>query len=292
MATEEVPFSRFFPAISEVLSNERAVVVGGLPTDGLLTEGVIFCASERRIVIPDNARIPAKRSNRSMRDVDVMAFTDDRSVTAEIQANLTESLRLLGRRALVPEVSVSGYTSLEELGRTPWLQFVSQTIRTRDSVVLRAGRITMGMPPKAFEEPWRMSFGRSDRAPSIPVFAPPIHIGRYETRSLTGTRPKDQAKVNAMHDVLDRSTLPSSVRELAEPFDEFAARIKAELTFAEALRRGDPHIATIVLGVSALRFFEQQQWIVDAVQGGKGPIAVIAKRGLSQDDRTYGSTGV
>lgn len=293
MATEEVPFSRFFPALNEVLADEKAVVVGGLPTDGILTPGVLFCASERRIVIPDNApEIPAERGNGSMRDVDVMAFTGDQTITAEIQAALTQSLQALGQRALIPEVSVSGYTSPEELDQMLWLQFVSQTIRTPDSVVLRAGHITVGMPPKAFEEPWRMSFGRSDKAPSISVFAPPIHIGRYETRSLTGTRPKDRAKVNAMHDVLSRSTLPSSVRELAEPFDKFAARVKAELTFPEALRRGDPHIATIALGVSALRYFEQQQWIVDAVQGGRGPIAWFAKRGLSQDDRTYGSTSV
>ncbi len=288
---EQPTFAEYITPLSAALADERVAVVGGLPTHGLLAVGAAFRPEDRRVLVPRESLgdFPVLRPNGTVRDIDVIAFTDDPRRVQEVKDKINGAFN---GETVAPEVSVSGYDSVNTRHNS-WFDLVSKTIKdpATAQVVFTLGPVAVGMQVEGFEHTWGMSFGADDSAPAIPVLAPHMHVLRYVTRSVGGTRPRDIAKVSGMLKALEMADLPAKDVAVADPLMQFAQRLEDEFTLRHFNKTLDPRLLTMTLAKQLAKIYDGNAWFLNQIQSNSGLVGLVAKTYLEKT-QNYTSTAI
>ncbi|MEM9608374.1 MAG: hypothetical protein AAGA99_13190 [Actinomycetota bacterium] len=197
----------FVQALAERDDLPEVQIIGGNGSTALLDERTVIDLDRRTIVAPVDCDLPQHRPDGTLRDLDALVLSTDPVARDRVEALAEETI---GDRLAN---SVFGLKPLAELdwqrAHPAWSTArVFLGDRYVDTSEDPSGRIVDARGFKALY-PFRAPIGtssletfqlhRGDR-PAIPTAHPGATILNYLTRSISGLRSKDRAKVEAMAD--------------------------------------------------------------------------------------------
>jgi hypothetical protein len=259
---------------------QTTVYVGGLPTDLLLADRIYTSQVDKTIEVDDRTQVPLLRPNRTLRDIDIMCFSDDKNFVTELHHKLHTQLSGADSGIRAGKVSVSGY---EKAIRThSYLQLVSQVSKREEEVQLSIGPIAESLSASTFEERWTIKY----RSMHIPIHHPIAHMYNYRVRSLAGLRPKDSEKVLRLEQRL-RKIFSEDQWEPFSPYGVFEARVDRELRFLEALRCRKLQNLSMSIAQIALRHFEASPTLTRYAQQDSGPLHILASKAVRMSRKSF-----
>lgn len=262
------------PIVHEALTPQpfQHVVVGGLVSDALLSEGATIDSAEKIVYVPPDSVVPSVRANGTARDVDILALTDTpEHVTGGLNALAAAAMEAFPRTV----ISLSGYDT-EHCETVP--QFITRTVvGDADTLVLSMGDVLQEVPRRHLEDVWALHYrGRVTR-----ILHPAVHVMSYKTRSITGLRRKDMGKVGLLEAVVNRHI---SAQERAEfqPWEHFAASIEATYSLKGMLANPSFRRSVMVVGRAGLGAAERSPVAVTLAQNTETPFAKFVYAALSR----------
>lgn len=176
---------------------ENVQFIGGIGSAAMVNNGTLILPDDRTIVAPNDLYLPRERDDGNVRDMDVLVLSDDDDVIAEVEGMAEETVD--GKL----HVSIFGLRSISHVrkqlqhplfGIKALKTFVSDRYIDEDGNIEKV-LFPFGLPmdKEAMETYW-LEAGQMQ----IPVASPPAALMNYSTRSISGLRPKDEAKVQKM----------------------------------------------------------------------------------------------
>lgn len=249
------------PVMREVIPEDVPYFVMGGMAAKPLTEAATEYESSRRVIIPaDTPHISQFRDNGTKRDIDLLALTADQTILDAGKEALNDHIR--GQL----EVSVFGLKDHEQHTRSPKVRLLADFLSERtidDQGVVRyvLGTIEQEVQPESLD-PWQVALPNGVK---LPVMHPLAQVLAYQTRSISGRRYKDRAKLAEM----ETNILPQFKNELEADglfaeWQQFAATIEAMKLGVV----GDTKVEQLVYQAKArgLAFVEKFERIVDFAQ--------------------------
>jgi len=174
-------------------------IIGGVNSAALLHPDTEFDVDNREIHAPSSLYLDTHRDDatHSLRDLDVLVLSSSQQQIENIRFYLKQTV---GDEL---ESSVFGIRTAETLKRQIDRPFGLVALRTFLSdrynnpygpgLVKSLYPFSVDIDPESIK-PWTLTFGES----KMFVPAPPLAVANYACRSISGVRPKDLAKVNAL----------------------------------------------------------------------------------------------
>lgn len=191
----------FAEALGENPQLPEVQMMGGVGSAALKHPETIILPDEKRIVTSKtftqaNPDLSQYRSNGTLRDLDMLVLTDDEAQTQEVEALAKE---IIGDQLVVSAFCLREGEHLNAQIRSP---FGVKSLKTflSDRYVMPDGSLEKALFPFAvpidgdFTETWALEVGDTE----FKVANPAATIMNYLTRSVSGLRTKDHAKVEEM----------------------------------------------------------------------------------------------
>lgn len=199
--------------------DSRYASVGGVPTKATL-EGDIDWEGQQ-VQITDEVRLPTKRDNGTVRDLDLLIPTTD---PREIQLAKEIAMDCVGGDLVVSTFGLKSYQS----GRLGVFDFTgSRYIDIDGTLYWHLGGVETEIPQETLN-PWRIISASGDTV--IQSLGPVSLYGAYLCRSITGVRPKDKEKVERLEKIImpqgNIKSLPADYREELLAFMSQADKVR------------------------------------------------------------------
>jgi hypothetical protein len=190
------------PFVEAVDGHDDIQIIGGIGSAALAESRTIIVPEEKRIIAPSSLKLPQYREDGNMRDFDALVLSSD-SVTRRYYQGVAEDT--IDDQLELSVFDLKSDTAVSRMRRAPlrhMFQFVSdryvdEFFPRQISVPSRVLYPFSAEIDPASLETWRLFIGEADKHPA-PVPHPGTVITNYLTRSVSGLRPKDEAKVNQM----------------------------------------------------------------------------------------------
>lgn len=274
--------SETLPIIQPLIYKEDMgmVYVGGLPTDFLLSPGATIDLDHKIVNVEGDVTAPLFRSNGTLRDIDLVCFTDDVAVLRRLNDTIRNTLLESGRLDEIPKISISGYE--KDIRSNSYLQLVSQISRKDNQTHLSLGPIHEAIEASVFEESWTILHNEL----ALPIHHPIIHMSNYRIRSLAGLRPKDKEKINRLETKL-RTSFSDMEWEKFSGFLAFEERISQDIQIREALEQRSLQKFSLAIAKIALRQFETNSFLTKHAQDETTLIHRLAKRAVHHSRNSF-----
>jgi len=197
-------------ALHEALPEHPYFVVGGIATAAYRHEQTIFDAASRMAVVPPVADMGVRRSNHTLRDVDVLVGGMVDPVRAQRAKQAAE--RVISGRL---EVSLFGFEPYED-NVSRRLEPLSHRLQNRaGECFYKMGAVVQKVPSATYEQPWRLVLPSGK---AVNALHPVGHALAYEVRSVGGLRGKDREKHTAMTKIVSRQLGETALAEAEAQF--------------------------------------------------------------------------
>lgn len=181
---------------------DNVQLIGGIGSCALQHPDTEILPDEKLIVAPAGLYLPRLREKGSLRDLDCLVKSTDEAAVEDVKAT---AINKIGRKEL--KYNFFGYKTFDQLfGQSRRLLRGYILNNTSDRYVLEEdGEVIAAMKavvPFAVDmdletlETWQVQVGRDEQ--TFPVPHPGTQVLNYLTRSISGLRPKDRDKVDAM----------------------------------------------------------------------------------------------
>lgn len=174
-------------------------IIGGTGSAALAANGVTIVTDEQLVIAPEGFSIPQFREDGNKRDVDVLVVSDRQHHIDVISSMLKACV---GNRLKRSVFGLHQMSDLDSATRHPLWQTTRAWLSDR-YVVSSGGSIVdakkaifpfaVNFDPSVLQT-WRLQIG-SDTNHTTPIPHPGATLTNYLTRSISGLRPKDEAKV-------------------------------------------------------------------------------------------------
>lgn len=225
-------------------------IVGGLGLHAV-TNATEIDWDNHVVCLSNRAYLPCLRDNGTVRDLDVLAQTTNKSVTKAVRQELTDAL---GSKLVISTFGVKPYKENSH----GILDFVGDRHMDNEGwLYWRLGGIETEIPLTSLDQ-W---FVKRDSETVCAILNPVSQLGAYACRSITGLRPKDEEKVVALRDVVMPNSKISDIP--AEYRDQYCAFREQYRKVAEARQK----LGWFGLKARLLSFLECQDWVAQLAQG-------------------------
>jgi hypothetical protein len=198
------PFSE---AISE---RDDVQVIGGIGSAALADRSTVIIPNEKRLVAPPEIFLSQYRDDGNLRDFDALVLTTDGSLLREVEADGAATIGSqleLSFFDLKPAARLDNHKQhpIKSLGQFVADRYVSQA-ETGEISSAQKSLFPFALPMDLETlETWRLFIGEKDPYP-LPIPHPASTVLNYLTRSVSGLRPKDTPKINALvKNILNKS---------------------------------------------------------------------------------------
>lgn len=197
MSRETDCFEAIAPFAERYIDNDAVQIIGGVGTAALCSPLSEIDLENRRISVPEDFTLATYRPDGTLRDVDVLVLSSDRSCVQQVQKVLEQTLG----GSLEP--SVFGIRSAKQIRRqianpldpANLAIFLGDRYESPDSDgYVRALFPFMTELSKDSLKPWTLIRGNI----VVPVPNPATSLINYFSRSVSGLRSKDENKVQDM----------------------------------------------------------------------------------------------
>lgn len=239
-------------------------------TEALLDPETVIDEATKTVVVRGDFNVPLHRQDGSVRDIDLIVFTNRPELISQLRSRLLAQLP----NTNAPEISLSGYECVS-LRRAGYVEVVSQFIKQDDgSLTIKLGPVVQRVSVGDQEDVWRLQYGGMTWS----ILHPIVHLRSYEVRSITGVRPKDSEKVKALEAKLLRTFLPEAW-ERFQGWQEFAMGVASAITLRNAFAERGLRLGCLALTKYVLSKLERSSILV-RLTNQSGPVHWIASRFL------------
>jgi len=175
-------------------------IMGGIGSAALTHQETMIVPDEKRVIAPADLSLPQYRPDGNLRDFDALVLSTSQARVDEVKEIAKETI---GDELELSFFELKPLARLQTQRMEPFRslgQFVSDryVIETDEEGIIMARRSLFPFEVAVdFEtlDTWSLSIGDKDPRPT-PIPHPGTTILNYLTRSVSGLRPKDEAKVN------------------------------------------------------------------------------------------------
>lgn len=175
----------------------RVQFIGGVGSAAMGNEATLILPDESTMVAPADLYLPRRRDDGNVRDMDVLVLSDDRAVIDKVEGMAKDTV---DGKLHVSIFGLRNASYLRKQLRHPVLGWKAVKTFVSDRYLDADGSMTKALFPfgvpmdrEALETYWLQVGGMT-----VPVASPPAALVNYSSRSISGLRPKDEAKVQKM----------------------------------------------------------------------------------------------
>lgn len=177
--------------------DQEYFVLGGIATAAINDAESIFDHQTDSLIASPSSALPVARANGTRRDIDVLVLDKlSKEQAGRIKSTISEAV---GNTLVVSIFGVEEHhepTPLRRIGRlaTSWTS--KRTVDETGQHYYELAPLIQAVPVESYR-PWRLELPDDDYR-EVSILNPAAHMLAYYIRSISGERPKDKQKVDAM----------------------------------------------------------------------------------------------